>query len=100
MNNFGTDLDKHITGHYGEDQLSRPEPQDDDYVISDCRGVYFVTQLESEYQDYDETIAAIVQHANAAGYWPDVWFVNDHGNLSLLSINYATGETTIINDWV
>lgn len=40
--------------------------------------------------------AAIIHHQNDQQYWPDVYLVNDHGNISL--INIRTDEE--VASWV
>ena len=85
---------------YLDDQLTRPEPADDDYVISDARGGYFVSHIRETFPDYDDAIAAIVKNMKSEHFWPDIWEVNDHGNLSLLAISDLTDDVIVVDTWV
>ena len=46
--------------------------------------------------EWEEVRAAIIHDQNEQGYWPDVYEVNDHGNISL--INIRTDE--VVKSWV
>jgi hypothetical protein len=45
-------------------------------------------------------IPAVIERMNREQFWPDVYHVNDHGNVDLLSVNCETGEYSIIQSWV
>ncbi len=68
------------------------EPADGDYIISDSRDGYSVTEYKyiGTYDSMDEALTMIQERMESEKFWPDVWFVNDHGNLDLLK--GATGE--------
>ena len=76
-----------------------PEFEDDDYVISDARGGYSVSNL-GVFAEHDQVIPAIIQDMKENQFFPNVWEVNDHGNVDLLSINTDTGEYSIAQSWV
>ena len=83
--------------------------QDDDYVISDGQrgsvmyglpaGGYSVSNL-GVFAGWDQVIPAIIQDMKENQFFPNVWEVNDHGNVDLLSINTDTGEYSIAQSWV
>ena len=41
---------------------------------------------------------SILRAFKAANFWPDVWHVNDHGNVDLLRIGYNGAK--IVQSWV
>lgn len=79
---------------------SDPDIQDDDYVINASRSGYAVDLLNECYQDYDECIKAIANDMIKNNFYPDVWYINDHGNIDLLAISVNSLETTVIQSWV
>ena len=40
----------------------------------------------------------IRQQFKARNFWPNVWHINDHGNIDLLSIGYNGAK--IVSSWV
>lgn len=81
-------------------------------VIKDrVRGGYDVSaegRFVAHYDDWDKTIRAIAVQMEKEQYWPNVFFVNDHGNVDWLNIQYKSnkgrvfGKVTskIIRSWV
>ncbi len=65
----------------------QPDIQDDDYVIS-------------HRENFDIRLAEIVDEMNFDKFWPNVWFINDHGNVDLLAVNAETGKYTVVQSWV
>ena len=66
------------------------EIYDDDYVITDCGYLgsrYHVSILNRSFDEWDEARDAILRHMNAAKFWPLVWYINDHGNVTAVSLN-------------
>lgn len=50
-------------------------------------GLYIVSQYQKvlhESPEYDETIAFVRNHADNEKFWPNAYFVSDHGNVSPL----------------
>jgi hypothetical protein len=45
---------------------------------------------------WHEVLAAIREDMDREQYWPDAYYINDHGNISLLSV--TTGEE--VASWV
>ena len=71
---------------YCEDEADGPAPQD--IVITDIpRGGWSVGEVEGEYvgtfTELDEVEAVIKAKMEADSWWPNVWIVSDHGNVSL-----------------
>lgn len=50
-------------------------------------------------EDFDE-VPEVIERMNADQYWPNVWRINERGNVDLLSINLKTGEYEIYRSWV
>jgi hypothetical protein len=69
-----------------------PEPED--YTISDARGGgEAVGQVEGDYlgkfNDRDAAEDFIVARMDQQHFWPNVWWVSDHGNYHLLDLRAA-----------
>ena len=62
------------------------EPQDDDYQVSDVRDGYYVDQLGEIFADLDDAAEAIRLDMAANQCWPNIWRVNDHGNIDLCAL--------------
>lgn len=74
-----------------EDRERDSEPQDEDYVISDCRDGVAVAivgggRYLATFEARDEAEAFIRERMNRESFWPSVWFVSDHGNAHLVSL--------------
>ncbi len=64
-------------------------PCDDDYVISDCGplgSLYYVTQLDRQFSEWDDMLAAIRADMDRQQFYGAVWYVNDHGNIESVRI--------------
>lgn len=83
----------------GEEEEQEPEPEDDPfsreemregYTIQDSRhgkGGVDVSQSGKHighFEDRDKAMHSIKQHMHSHGYFPNVYYVNDHGNVDLL----------------
>lgn len=97
-------LDRHITGNYGEDQFKGmdEEPQEEDLVTNDYvtfwrhgmndRNPVFIVPIDAEGFESGKTWQQCVreymewQEDSGNQYWPNVWFISDHGNSVLLSL--------------
>jgi hypothetical protein len=75
--------------------MENTEPQDEDYIITDMtRGGYLVSIIGSRihgkdylmFDDCEKAEEAIRGLMKADKFYPDVWFINDHGNALLLNI--------------
>ena len=76
----------------------------DCYVIQDSRGagVDLVSgcKIMGHYEDMDEAVRALVEHANAEKFWPSVYHVNERGNTDVLIVNYDEGTYKMGQGWV
>jgi 2'-5' RNA ligase superfamily len=53
-----------------------------------------------EFTEMGEAIQAILADMEESRYWPNVYFINDHGNVDLLSLNHEDGSHKIVQSWV
>jgi len=75
--------------------------KDDDYVISDrTRGGYTVNHGIGHCFSFDGAISAILEDMDCKQFFPSIWFVNDHGNVDLLSVNASTGKYEVLESYV
>lgn len=78
----------------------RPVPDYSDYVIDHDYNVWYehkpLAIIPEDPLDRDSILAAIQVNMCLEHYWPNVYFINDHGNMDLLSVD--TGE--IVQSWV
>lgn len=64
-------------------------------TINDKDEVFFCGKLLGKFPDRDEAFAAIREAMDAAKYWPNIYSVNDHGNVTL-----HDSQGNHIRDWV
>ena len=79
-----------------------PEIEEDDYQISDSREGYYCLQVGTN-TDFDSIIQEISDDMERNNFYPNVWYVNDHGNVSLLSIkrnNNGVATSHEVKSWV
>lgn len=75
--------------HESFEGVERDGPQEEDYTTEDHRTFYQVGNhrgpvLEvGEDEDWREKMKEKVE---ADGFWPNIWFISDHGNAHLLSL--------------
>lgn len=62
--------------------------EQDDYVIQDTRNGYYCKQIGEE-KDLNKLVQKIADNMQKENFRPNTWQVNDHGNVSLLSIRYV-----------
>jgi len=75
---------------------------DDDYQISDARNGYYCEQV-GQFSDLDELLTAINDDMQANRFFSNIWFVNDHGNVDLLSVEFQPDgdhAINVIESWV
>jgi len=67
-------------------------PQDGDYMTCDVGPLGSYTAVEivggrhiGTFQTEDEAYRCIRDRMEKIGYWPNVWHISDHGNISLVS---------------
>jgi hypothetical protein len=91
---------------FDEEGRSGPDLEDS-YVIQDqWRGPGYSVSLSGRSlgveENWDDALKLIVTHSVKSNYYPDVYYINDHGNTDLLEIRkkgrgYAS---KIIQSWV
>lgn len=82
---------------HGDDEDEEDDEDEDDafsedemregYVISDARGGVTVAHSGKHlgsYDDTDEALEAIAKHMKSSNFYPNIYYVNDHGNVDLL----------------
>lgn len=62
---------------------------EDDFIISDARrGGYNLGSQDygfiGEFSDWDDAVKAFQKWTKKNNYYPNLWYVNDHGNAELL----------------
>jgi hypothetical protein len=67
-------------------------PEDDDYEIQDSRyGGYDVhvggRKGSAHYPSMDAALSYIRAHMEREQFWPDIYYVNDHGNIDLIDVD-------------
>jgi hypothetical protein len=63
------------------------DPQDDDAIISDrARGGYTVNCLPGVHDSLDEIATALAAKFADEQHWPNVWLVNERGDIALCEI--------------
>lgn len=74
--------------------LGEPEPED--YVIEDGRGAaYRVNLMQQDFHSWEEVVTAIAKRMDEEQFWPNVWYVSDHGNFVLLDITKELKEVPL-----
>jgi hypothetical protein len=65
------------------------EPEPGDYILTPCGhlgGKIAVSQVDGkflgEFLEHKDAEKFIANHMNAESYWPNVWWISDHGNIS------------------
>jgi len=76
---------------------SEPEPEEGDLITEDHRTFWEVGDFcapvlcFSEETPWAEVCALIRLYFSEQRFWPDVWFISDHGNAHLLDIYHEEG---------
>jgi hypothetical protein len=60
-------------------------PQDDDITTEDGNTFYQSGELVVDATDDDSPWPALEAYMNGQQYWPNVWFVSDHGNAHIMT---------------
>lgn len=75
-----------------EFDITFDEPEEGDYTTEDHRtffqyGKIAVSVSMAEYDvDTDAGLKAVAAHMGSKKFWPNVWFISDHGNAHLLTM--------------
>jgi len=104
-----------------EEDLDDDEDEDEDFdlesemedalVIGDARGnrysVSFSGKHVGDFSDFDDTLAAGVREMHDSNYFPNIFYVNDHGNTDLMTVKYELQngkpvniKSTTVRGWV
>ncbi len=69
-----------------EQNRADEEPQEDDYTTTDYCKFYQCGKLVLDLDENDDYSLYVRAHMETEQYWPNVWFISDHGNAHLLSL--------------
>jgi hypothetical protein len=77
-----------------EIELNQREPEytDGDYTSEDHCNWYQYSKLVVSIAPEDDHIAALRQHMTDNQFWPNAWFLSDHGSLHLLTLGGNEGD--------
>lgn len=62
------------------------ERLEDDYTLTPCGplggkvGLAQGGEFLGEFTETEDALAEVVRHSNENQYWPNIWWVSDHGN--------------------
>jgi hypothetical protein len=71
------------------------EPEDGDYTTTDHERFYQDGKLAVLVEEGAEWAHALKAHMDEQRFWPNVWFLSDHGNAHLIDMFDALGEADI-----
>jgi hypothetical protein len=85
---------------YLDDDGDPVEPEEGDYVTEDdesCRRMRFHEygtrrHLLTVYPDETDWVRAVKDHMEREQFWPNVWFLSDHGNWHLWRLSCDESE--------
>jgi hypothetical protein len=81
------EIEAEVSGEDDDDAFSDDQMYEG-YVIEDARGggydVVHEGRTLGNYEDMDEALAAINEHMESEQFWPNVYYVNERGNVDLL----------------
>lgn len=76
-----------------EETAEATGPQEDDYTTTDHilwyqsgKLVLATTDPNNLHTSADDTYAQVKAHMDKAKYWPNAWFISDHGNAHLIRL--------------
>jgi hypothetical protein len=82
-----------------DEDLFSDEEMASGYVISDSRGGGYDVVNEHKhvghYKDMDEALSAIEEHMKASNWFPNVYYVNERGNVDLLDGDGSVIESRV-----
>ena len=82
-----------------------PDIQDDDYVITvsgQLGGTYECAKIGFSSAEMYDMMVAIAKDMEKNQFFPNVFFVNDHGNTDLLALDIKDNDLTfrVVQSWV
>jgi len=88
-----------------DEENQGPDIQDDDYVITvggQLGGTYECAKIGFSSPEMHEMMHAIAKDMEKNKFFPDIWFVNDHGNTDLLALDIKDDDLTfrVVQSWV
>ncbi len=85
----------------GEDDFDLREEMREGGVIGDGRGGLYNVSLSGKhldsFSDYDKALKYLVQTMEDEKYYPNIFYVNDHGNVDLLGVRPKTIKGKVIS---
>ena len=69
-----------------DDDQCDGEPEEDDYVTEDHQRFFQYGKLALTVAEGKPWASALVAHMRHERFWPDVWWISDHGNAHLLDM--------------
>jgi hypothetical protein len=69
-----------IESAYGDPDAEPTEPSEDDVATGDHRRFYQYGKLVLSIGEDDDHVAALNAWMERKQFWPDAWFISDHGN--------------------
>lgn len=68
------------------------EPEEDDYTTEDHEHFYQFGTLAVVVDEDDEWPHTLKAHMDRERFWPNVWWISDHGNAHLIDMFDALAE--------
>lgn len=62
------------------------EPTEDDYTTGDHRKFYQNGKLVLDLDEDEDHKEKVKEHMEANQFWPNVWFISDHGNAHIMEL--------------
>lgn len=85
VDEYDNEDEAHQAFEKAETDLYADIPNPEDYMMSDTRDGVGVSEYEGKFlgsfPTRDEAEAFILERMKAESFWPNVWFVSDHGNI-------------------
>jgi hypothetical protein len=72
-------------GRPGEPEFVSGEPAEGDYTTEDHRTFYQYGKRVVVVAEGEDWCKAVAAHSAANNFFPDVWFISDHGNAHLIN---------------
>lgn len=71
---------------FEDDEEEFDEPEEGDITTEDHRRFYQYGKLVLDLDEDDDHEAAVREFMERSKFWPNVWFISDHGNAHLMTI--------------
>lgn len=78
--------DDEDTDDDNDDETEPTEPEEGDYTTTDHKHFYQYGKLVLDLDEDDDHIAALNAHMDREQFWPNAWFISDHGNAHLMTL--------------